>query len=421
MQGKLTQSLGWVFSAMLLGACGPTDTAEAVDVSALAEREQGVLYPPPLPLSGNIVDSTAFMGPLNMGGSVQTQFTTQPQYLSFAFNVAAGGQVALEVTHLGSSMYLDTGLFVYGPKNANGSYGTSLVAVDDDAGYGQLSKIASLSLPQGGEYLAVVSTGTGTGKRFRLQLNCLNDNCVDPALFATCDLDVATRIEVCVQALVEEVDPVLGSPYTAAEAFAACTDTNDAYASYVAECAAPRPKPWCANGQQAFLQQMWPVCQDFYRAYYGVGPLELGGLPLSGTLQAALAAGNGHCKTGENWCDGLLATYTVPGVATVPQSLYRVADAVLYEALGEAADHYRFERMPDLTYAQLGEYTGRWFPELLQAFPAELGNGTETPLVAHYHASYPVAPGAKDYHHLYVVLFPQSYKVAAFQVIQHEI
>ena len=45
----------------------------------------------------------------------------------------------LEVTHLGSSMYLDTGLFLYGPRQANGSCGTTLLAEDDDSGYGQLS------------------------------------------------------------------------------------------------------------------------------------------------------------------------------------------------------------------------------------------------------------------------------------------
>ncbi|GHG88794.1 PPC domain-containing protein [Comamonas sp. JC664] len=424
MRGKLTQSLGWVFPALLLGACGPTETADPVHVSEdLGAREQGVLYPPPPPPSGNIVHSTAFMGPLSLGGSVQTQFTTQPQYLSFAFNVAAGAQVKLEVTHLGSSMYLDTGLFVYGPKDANGSYGTTVVAQDDDAGYGQLSKIASLSLPQGGEYLAVVSTGTGVGKRFRLQLDCLNGHCVDPALFATCDLDVATRIEVCVQALVEEVDPVLGRPHTAAEAFAACTDATDAYHAYMENCSPVAQKPWCADSLSGFTQRMWPVCQDFYFAYYGLGRLPLGDLPLSGALHAALAAGNGHCQDGENFCDGLLATYTVPGISTMPQTLFRVADAVLYAALGEAADHYRFERMPDLTYAQFGAYAyaGRWFPELLQALPAALGNGAETPLVAHYHASYGVGSGAKDYHHLYVVLFPWSHKVAAFQIIEHEL
>lgn len=420
MRGKLTKSLGWVVPALLLGACQPTDMTDDGGAE-LESLEQGVLYPPPAPPSGNIVDATAFMGPLSLGGAVQAQFTTQPQYLSFAFTVAAGAQVSLEVTHLGSSMYLDTGLFMYGPKDASGSYGTTVVAQDDDAGYGQLSKLASLSLPQGGEYLAVVSSGTGVGKRFRLQLSCLNGNCAEPSVYAACDLDVATRIEVCVQALVEERDPVLGRPYTAAEAFAACTDPTDAYHAYMASCSPVAAKPWCADGLSTFTQRMWPVCQDFYRAYYGVGPLVLGELPLSGALQAALAAGNTRCNTGERWCDGVLETYSVPGVATVPWSLDPVAGIALHTLLGQDAQYYQFERLPDLTYAQFIERGGDWFPELMSALPAALGNGTETPLVADYYTSIPVAPGAKDYHHVYVVLFPQSYRVAAFHFVQHEI
>ncbi|MCX0053695.1 hypothetical protein, partial [Escherichia coli] len=121
----------------------------------VGERTQSILYPPPVPASDNIVDSTPYLGPVGLNDAVQTQFTTNPQYLSFSFNVAAGARVSLEVTHLGSSMYLDTGLFIHGPKNASGSYGTTVLAQDDDAGYGQLSKVASLTLAQGGEYLAV--------------------------------------------------------------------------------------------------------------------------------------------------------------------------------------------------------------------------------------------------------------------------
>ena len=43
------------------------------------------------------------------------------------------------------------------------------------------------------------------------------------------------------------------------------------------------------------------------------------------------------------------------------------------------------------------------------------------PQVAHYYASYPVAPGAKDYHHVYVFYFPQTNRVAVLQHITHEI
>ena len=45
---------------------------------------------------------------------------------------------------------------------------------------------------------------------------------------------------------------------------------------------------------------------------------------------------------------------------------------------------------------------------------AELGNGTETVRVAHYHFEYMQAPSAMEWNDLYVVLFPQSHRVAVF-------
>jgi hypothetical protein len=422
MRGKLVHSFRWALPALVLGACGPTEVAE--DVAAVGESAQAVLYPPPAPASGSIVDSTAFLGPVSLGGAVQAQFTTNPQYLSFAFQVAAGTQVKLEVTHLGSSMYLDTGLFVYGPRLANGSWGTHLVALDDDAGYGQLSKLAALSLSQGGEYLAVVSTGTGAGKKFRLQLDCLSGQCpppVDPALYDSCDINVASYIEACMEGRLEEIDPVLGRRMTPAEAHAACTGADDAHANFLAVCAPGSTTPWCPGGEQAFTQKMWPVCQSFYRYYYGAGPLVLGDLPVSSALAAAVAAGNTRCNTGENWCDGALDTYTVPGVTGIPLNLDVVAHAAAYASLGELMDHHRFTRWPNPdSWAQFIQDFGEWWPELVQVLPGELGNGA-VPQVTHYYTSYPVAVGATDYHHVYVFYFPQTYRVAVLQHITHEI
>jgi hypothetical protein len=174
MRAQLLKSC-LVLMLAVASACGglPEETAP----EPVGDSAQAVLYPPPTPSSGNILDSTAYMGAVSFPGSVQTQFTTSPQYFSFTFQAPAGTGAKLEVTHLGSSMYLDTGLFVYGPKQANGSYGTAVLAQDDDAGYGQLSKIAGVSLAAGGEYLVVVSSGSGAGKRFRLQLDCISGAC----------------------------------------------------------------------------------------------------------------------------------------------------------------------------------------------------------------------------------------------------
>jgi hypothetical protein len=169
-----------VLPMAVLAACGDVDgTEQAVE---LGENTQGVLYAPPPPASGNILDTTTYLGPVSLGSGVQTYFTTNPQYYSFSVQVPANSQIILEVTHGGSSMYLDTGLFVYGPKNAAGSYGTTVLAQDDDAGYGQLSKLPAVNVSQGGEYLVVVSSGNGSGKQFRLQTNCVAGACLSLSL-----------------------------------------------------------------------------------------------------------------------------------------------------------------------------------------------------------------------------------------------
>ena len=409
----------WFVPSLLLAACGPTqEPGEPGESPQLGESTQAVLYPPPVPSSGNIVDSTAFLGPVGLNDAVQTRFTTNPQYLSFNFRVAAGAQVRLEVTHLGSSMGLDTGLFIYGPRDANGSYGTTLRAQDDDAGYGALSKVNSLTLAQGGEYLAVVSTGTGAGKQFRLALGCLNGACAEPSLFTACDLDVATRIEVCDESVVE----VQG--VTPAQALPQCTDAQDAHDAYVSQCAVSSgAKPWCANGEAAFTSKMWPVCKDFYYRYYGAGPLPLTQLPLSSTLQAAQATGHTRCKAGENWCDESLWTLNVPSVAGTPPVSLDVVAAGAFASIPAlyAQEAPQFERLADLTYAQFTSRLDYFFPELAQALPGALGNGTEVPQVADFYTDIPVAPGAKDYHHVYVVYFPVSHQTAVFWFIQHEI
>jgi hypothetical protein len=252
--------------ALALCGCGPAP--EPTGTPPVEERAQSVLYTPPAPASGNVLDSTAYMGRVELGSAVQTRFTAHPQYLSFSFSVRAGAQVKLEVTHLGSSVSLDTGLFVYGPRQADGSYGTTVVAQDDDAGYGQLSKVTSLALARGGDYLAVVSTGTGAGRQFRLQLDCIHGACaptVDPALYATCDLSVATNLEECVEGTVEEYGVSL------ADAYELCTGPDDAHAFYREACSSGgTPPAWCQGGETQFTQRMWPVCQEHSQRHYGL-------------------------------------------------------------------------------------------------------------------------------------------------------
>jgi len=401
----------WLVPALLATACGPTDVL--LDEDSTDAVAQGVLYAPPPPASGNILDTTTYMGSVAVPGSVQTRFTTNPQYFSFGFQARAGAQLKLEVTHLGSSMGLDTGLFVYGPRNANGSYGTAVLAQDDDAGYGQLSKIAGVTLPAQGEYLAVVSAGAGSGKQFRLQLDCLNGTCtpvLDPSVYAECELNVATRIEICVQARVEEVDPVLGRPMTAQEAYDVCTGLDDAHANYLSVCDGSSTQPaFCAGGEAPYTEQMWPVCQAFYRDYYGLYTLTLTSEPLSANLQSKVSAGNAACQA-QNWstCTGALEAYSFPWSTTATPWLQRAVEAVNDQRGGIS---YWGEEV--ISYSQFVSQANPDF-QLDPALLTDVGNGTEAVQVHHYYDQRMTAPDYCEYYDTYILLFPESHKVAVF-------
>ncbi|MDY7232716.1 hypothetical protein [Hyalangium rubrum] len=168
-----------VLPVAVLVACGNVPSGDK-PAEALGQQKQAVLYVPPPSTSGNIYDSTTYLGPVNLGGSVQTYFTQNPQFYSFKVTVPGSITARFEVTHGGSSMNLDTGLMVYGPRSASGSYGIQPYKQDDNYGYGDLSKIDEVPLTAG-EYLVVVSSGSGSGKQFRLQTTCLSGACPTPS------------------------------------------------------------------------------------------------------------------------------------------------------------------------------------------------------------------------------------------------
>lgn len=167
-----------VLPVAVLAACGNLTEGDK-PAEAPRQTSQAVVYLPPTPASGNIYDSTTYLGPVSLGGSVRTYFTQNPQYYSFKLTVPGLVTTRLEVTHEGSDMYLDTGLIVYGPKKANGSYDVYPWAMDDNYGYGDLSRLDAVTLGAG-EYLVVVSSGSGAGKQFRLQTTCLTGACPTP-------------------------------------------------------------------------------------------------------------------------------------------------------------------------------------------------------------------------------------------------
>jgi hypothetical protein len=400
----------WLFPALLLGACAPTEAPVDAESSTIDTVTQGVLYAPPAPASGNILDSTTYMGQVPVPGAVQTTFTMNPQYFSFGINVSAGAQAKLEVTHLGSSMGLDTGLFVYGPKNTSGSYGTTVLAQDDESGYGQLSKLASVTFTQGGEYLVVVSTGTGVGKQFRLQLDCLNGTCnaVDPAVYATCDTArVGPYVDDCMSHWNAEGVPT-------DEAFSRCFGADDSHTIYENNCYAANPfKPaWCAGGEAQWTQWMWSKCLNYYTVDYGLYSLSLSAQPLSAGLQAELASINTACGQNE-MCKGAAHGYSFSWNHALPPSLDKAVEAVAAISQSYALYGSQFDAMSyaDFTRFHLRPQFNSLAPDLLN----EYSNGTESVQVGGYRFGYMTWPDACTIWELDVIFFPESHRVLVFE------
>ncbi|WP_338282594.1 hypothetical protein [Corallococcus caeni] len=192
----------WMSAVGLLGACGGPPEQAPAGGETVTTATQSLVSPPPTPFGGFINS----LRPLAVGGAVASNTGTTAAYEGFTLTVAAHTQVALEVTHLGTGVGVDTGLFVYGPKDANGSYGTRILFQDDDSGYGELSKIALATLDDAGEYLVVVGWSNGLGKQYRLQASCVGGACVSNPASAPANAPVTLArfaIEPDLQALLD--------------------------------------------------------------------------------------------------------------------------------------------------------------------------------------------------------------------------
>ncbi|RKG69392.1 hypothetical protein D7W79_33000 [Corallococcus exercitus] len=192
----------WMSAVGLLGACGGQPEQAPADGETVTTAAQSLVSPPST-LSGGFMN---YLGTLSVGGAVSSNTGTTAAYEGFKLTVAAHTQVALEVTHLGTGVGVDTGLFVYGPKDANGSYGTRVLFQDDDSGYGELSKIPLATLDDAGEYLVVVGWSNGLGKQYRLQASCVGGACVPNPASAPANAPVTLAqfaIEPNLQALLD--------------------------------------------------------------------------------------------------------------------------------------------------------------------------------------------------------------------------
>lgn len=121
------------------------------------------------------------LGPIAYGGEERGEFVVDDQFEAYTFRAAADSVITLDNSHLGSSAALDSTLFIYGPRNADGFYGADARAFDDDSGWGLHARIRDFVVPESGEYLAVLSTYARLDRgRYRLTLTCESGDCEPP-------------------------------------------------------------------------------------------------------------------------------------------------------------------------------------------------------------------------------------------------
>ncbi|MCK5797270.1 MAG: endonuclease, partial [Deltaproteobacteria bacterium] len=150
------------------------------------------------------------IGALAFGGEVHGVFVEDEQVDGYTFVAKAGARITLDNSNLATSRNLDSTLFLYGPANKSGFFGGNPITIDDDSGWGLHARIKNLTLPSGGQYLAVLGTYAGADRgRYRLALTCEGDTCI-----ATCDAgcddgdaktqDTCDPAQGCVHAPIED-------------------------------------------------------------------------------------------------------------------------------------------------------------------------------------------------------------------------
>lgn len=243
----------------------PVLTALTLAPIACADEDRGPLVAPDLAEGkADAGDKVSRLGPLGLGepGAVTGRFTEDLEFHGYELTVRPGANLHIEVTQKGSSRGLDTTLYVYGPRSASGAFGTTARAFDDDSGYGRLSLVKWLTIPEGGTLLVVVGTRDGRGRgNYRLEARCLNGACEPepPVAASPCHEDFLSAIETCVADWQADGDY---DPYTTSgyELTWQCADVEPMSPVRDALCAAAS-HAFCALDTERFALDYLPACR----------------------------------------------------------------------------------------------------------------------------------------------------------------
>ena len=163
------KKIGVVFGLVgLIAGCGSSVGGDTSDEMGLSQRGKQDLV------------GIVAQGPIAVDEAKESEFQGELETHTYTLQGGAGMDVTAEVTRRGSSSRVDTVLSVYGPRTSDGESGP-LVAVDDNAGYGLLSKVTT-ELPENGTYTVALTTKDGLGRgKYRLSVVC-NDACLQPVV-----------------------------------------------------------------------------------------------------------------------------------------------------------------------------------------------------------------------------------------------
>ncbi|MBN8230117.1 hypothetical protein JYK02_21635 [Corallococcus macrosporus] len=135
-------------------------------------------------------------------------------------------------------------------------------------------------------------------------------------------------------------------------------------------------------------------------------------------LESIMEAGNDDCDAHNNWCDGTLDVYGFPWSSPQAPTLSDAVESVF--ALSQDYSYFPWQDRGTVPFSTLSDTLFK-FEALDPALLTEIGNGTEPVQIRYFYSTYLVAPGASDWNHLFIVLFPQSHRVAVFNLVNHEI
>jgi hypothetical protein len=204
-------------------------------------------------------------GALTLGAdsAISSSFTRDLSFQGYTLSTRPGARVKLDITQRGSSRSLDTALYVYGPRGADGSWGDAAIAFDDDSGWGDLSRLSALTLERGGDYLVVVGTFNGRGRgAYRLEGTCLSGECapLPPAPSGACHPAITAAITSCVDDREQDPDhdPATTSKVALIEQ---CADIEPVAPARDALCAmASAPAQVCALSLEQLSSDYLPGC-----------------------------------------------------------------------------------------------------------------------------------------------------------------